>query len=95
MKRINTRAELVQLAGELGVRPDWHEPDEQDVSVRIEGEQFDNAGSWPEAEARRYSGDRDWKGEFCVVLVKDGQDVAVVNLASLFSMATDPDGPLR
>lgn len=95
MKRINCRAELAELASELGVRPDWHEPDEQEVTVRIEGENFDNAGRWPEAEAHRSLGDREWKGEFCVVLIKGGEDVAVVNLASLFSMATDPDGPLR
>lgn len=94
MLRINTRRELVALAGELGVRPDWHEPDEQEVTVRIEGENFDNAGHWPAAQASGIPG-IEWSGEYCVVLIKDGVDVAVVNLASLFSMATDPDGPLR
>lgn len=92
MKRIMNRRDLVQLADELGVRPDWHEPDEQGVDVRIEGEEFDNAGPWPEESISNYT--PGWKGEFCVVLRKDGQDVAAVNLASLFSMAADPDGPL-
>jgi hypothetical protein len=89
MERINSRRELVELAKQLGVLADWHEPDEQGVGARIEGESFDNAGFWPTQPGR------DWKGELCVVLCKDGQDVAVVNLASLFSMAVSPDGPLR
>lgn len=96
MIRISNRRELAAIAKGLGVRPDWHEPDEQKVSVRIEGENFDNAGHWPESDVRygREPG-ADWRGEFCVVLQKSGQDIAVVNLASLFSMACDPDGPLR
>ncbi len=94
MIRITNRRELMAIAEDLGVSSDWHEPGERKVDVRIEGEHFDNAGAWPEESLRGgYTGD--WRGEFCVVLTKDGQDIAVVNLASLFSMATDPDGPLR
>lgn len=46
LKRINTRAELQVLARELGVRPDWHEPDEQGLTAIVFGENFDNAGHW-------------------------------------------------
>jgi len=46
IKRINTRRELQRLAKELGVREDWHEPDEQDVEVYGFGGHFDNAGFW-------------------------------------------------
>jgi hypothetical protein len=47
MKIITDRAEFAALARELGVRPDWHEPDEQGVRARVEGLSFDNAGFWP------------------------------------------------
>lgn len=93
MIRISNRRELAALAQGLQVRPDWHEPDEQGVTVRIEGESFDNAGHWPAAEVSGIAG-IEWSGEFCVVLQKDGHDIGVVNLASLFSMAANPDGPL-
>ena len=46
LKRINTRAELQALAKELGVRDDWHEPDNQGVTVFGFGLNFDNAGFW-------------------------------------------------
>lgn len=82
MKRINTRSELVALAGELGVRPDWHEPDEQEVTVTVKGESFDNAGFWPE-DGRIRSGI-----EKHVIIEKDGKAVAAVNLATLFAWAT-------
>lgn len=47
MRRIITRAELVALAEELGVRACWHEPDEQSLTATVEGTDFDNAGFWP------------------------------------------------
>ncbi len=34
-KWIETKEELRELAKTLGVRYDWHEPDEQDVDVRL------------------------------------------------------------
>lgn len=46
IKRINTRAGLKALAAELGVRPDWHEPDNQGVDALVSGHMLDNAGFW-------------------------------------------------
>lgn len=46
VKRINTVAQLRELQQALKVRPDWHEPDEQDVTARVFGFSFDNAGFW-------------------------------------------------
>lgn len=46
LKRIHTKAELKQLAQELGVRPDWHEPDEQGLDAFVYGGSFDNCGNW-------------------------------------------------
>lgn len=46
IKRINTKADLKTLAQELGVRNDWHEPDEQGLDVVCFGGSFDNCGHW-------------------------------------------------
>ncbi len=82
MKRINTRQELVELAQELQVRIDWHEPDEQEVTAVVRGKIFDNAGFWP----------KDILGEDCpmekhVVIKKGNKAIATVNLATLFAWA--------
>jgi len=88
--RINTRGELLKLKEELGVRADWHEPDEQEVAAKVFGHGFDNAGFWgpgvdpylPYAEQH-------------VVIYHSGVAVAAVNLATLFAWATgyDPSSP--
>ena len=92
IKRINTQDDLVALANELGVRPDWHEPDERGVSALVDGHGFDNAGFWGTGGA---TGDfpAAYK-EMCVILmVQDTEGVgprpvAEVNLAMLFAWAT-------
>lgn len=86
MKRINTQQEFRDLAYELGVRPDWHEPDEQKVTVEVHGtEDFDNAGFWP----AKY-GYSDGTTEAHIIFKQDGQPVATVNLATLCSWASAP-----
>lgn len=81
MKRIIERGELQALAKELGVRPDWHEPDEQEVSAIVRGTNFDNAGFWPEPN-RAYE-------EMYVTIYKDNIGVAAINLATLFAWASE------
>lgn len=81
---INTRNDLVEVARNLGVRPDWHEPDEQEVNARVVGDHLDNAMG---------STVTDNVGEYNVVLTRlddegEPQDVAVVNLATLLAFAT-------
>jgi hypothetical protein len=93
MELITSARELRKLADRLGVRSDWHEPDEQDLTARVEGENFDNAGAWPPSAVRAY-GNPGWTGELCVIISQGGEDVAAVNLASLLAMASYPDGPL-
>jgi hypothetical protein len=88
IKRINTKAELQDLARELGVRPDWHEPDEQGVTAFVSGHSFDNAGFWgvggtgtlPSVYQEMWvtvSRQSDYDGNFI--------PVAEVNLAMLFA----------
>lgn len=95
---ITNRTQLRGFAATLGVRPDWHEPDEQDLTARVEGTTFDNAGFWPLCEVRGTV-----TPELHVVfsrLVIDadgvsrrGEDLAAVNLATLCSWATGgPEG---
>ena len=93
MKKINNAKELNELAKELGVRPDWHEPDEQEVNARIIGSHLDNAmGADPDADKKvdvyhRPDGSvrtLHW-GEYNVVISQKDKDVAVVNLATLLS----------
>lgn len=93
MQRINSRRELVELARELGVRPDWHEPDERELTAEVRGRSFDNAGFWGD---ERYGGQR--HEELHVVLRRleyddnderrMGEAIACVNLATLLAWAT-------
>lgn len=91
IKRIDTQDELVALAKELGVRRDWHEPDEREVTAEVRGKSFDNAGFWgirDEADMLARSGHSGALAvEQYVVLYQDGQPVAEVNLATLFAFA--------
>ena len=81
MRVIESLPALRRLAADLKVRHDWHEPDEQDLTARVEGVTFDNAGFWPASEAGLAA------PELHVVLTQDGHDVACVNLATLFAWA--------
>lgn len=101
MRIIQTRAQLIELARELSVRGNWHEPDEQGVTARVEGGKLDNAGFWPTREAMRH-GSMSLPGvELHVVISRDSaegcddcgqphdrEDVAAVNLASLLAWAS-------
>ena len=88
MKRIRQREQLATLADTLGVRPDWHEPDEQEVTATMYGSHFDNAGFWGD-EPWASSNDRGEITEQYVVLRQAGTPVAAVNLATLFAWAAD------
>ena len=96
IRRINSRDNLVALANELGVRRDWHEPDEQGVTAEVRGKSFDNAGFWgikDEAEFLTRHGHGGVSAvEMYVTLYKDGEPVAEVDLATLFAFATGYEG---
>ena len=97
VKQIRTRDDLMALANELGMRPDWHEPDEREVTARAFGGNFDNAGFYGQAEfldwIQRYGFERAERGiEMWITLYRDGDPVAEVNLASLFAFACGWDG---
>lgn len=82
---IDTQADLKRLAKDLGVRDDWHEPDEEGVDAVVRGNSFDNAGFWPEG----ISLERGRKLlEKHVVIKQNGKEVAVINLATLLAMAS-------
>jgi hypothetical protein len=86
--RVMTREQLDAVAAVLGVRPDWHEPDEQQVTAQVHGTDFDNAGFWghgPRGELATYGEGRQ---ELWIELFQDGKPVAEVNLATLLAWAT-------
>jgi hypothetical protein len=88
MNLIVSRQDFVDLAYQLGVRHDWHEPDEQGLTARVEGRHFDNAGTWPAAGVRYPEA-----VELHVIFSQADdrgrpvQDIAAVNLATLCAWA--------
>lgn len=83
--RITNLSQLKFLASELGVRHDWHEPDDQNVSAEVRGGWLDNAGYWGSLSALLPVTD-DQK-ELWVVIKHNGEPVAEVNLATLLAFA--------
>lgn len=72
-----TQEQFAEFRRTHDLRVDWHEPDEQGITVRIAGSKFDNAG---------------FPGyELTVVFYKDFAIVAHVNLAMLCSWASNGD----
>jgi hypothetical protein len=69
------------------VRPDWHEPDEADVDVVIRGSDFDNAMGSGDGVTKPLASGRE--GEINVLITKEGEPVASVNLASLLGWASE------
>jgi hypothetical protein len=102
MKRIDTQDELTQFANQHGLRSDWHEPDEQEITARVEGVSFDNAGFWPRADYRRTRPIDPSIVEMHVIFSRlipgdlQGriEDLACVNLATLCSWAAS-QGPTK
>ena len=91
-KRIDTAAELRELARELRVRDNWHEPDERDVTAVVHGTDFDNAGFWGNYKGEPMTFGDPPRQEIWVELFQDGKPVAEINLATLFAMATGYEG---
>ncbi len=75
IKHIVHKKDLKILAKQLGVRDDWHEPDEQGLEAIMTGYQFDNAGFLHR--------------ELTVTLRQNGEDVGEILLATLFAYACD------
>jgi hypothetical protein len=99
MEIIFQRWQLRKLAQRLGVRPDWHEPDEQCLTARVEGKSFDNAGFWPTQQYATGQLNPDIVEHhviFSTYKIDDetGEpvdiiDIAAVNLATLCAWAAD------
>lgn len=105
MREIRTRDQFVALAGELGVRMDWHEPDEQGITARVEGTplDFDNAmgcawynvwkpGDEPRAELHVILSRKEIDEQG---IARRGPDIACINLANLCAWASMPPAGSR
>jgi hypothetical protein len=86
--RVSTRAQLQGVADALGVRADWHEPDEQEVTAVVHGDNFDNAGFWGHDSRGTPVTFGEGQQEMWIELRRDGHPVAEVNLATLLAWAT-------
>jgi hypothetical protein len=84
MITITSKKQLLDLAKELGVRDDWHEPDEQEVTAKVFGKSFNNAGFYG-IECHISTEQK----ELYVVLYKDEKPVGEIALATLFAFACD------
>ncbi len=89
MHQINSAADLMDLHEGYGLRDDWHEPDNNGITAYVTGNHLDNAMG-PTTEHAH--------GELNVVIayeqdsegsVRVYKPVAVINLATLLSWATD------
>ena len=85
IEMLHSTDELAALAQRLGLRPDWHEPDEQNVSVRMVGAGFDNAMGPEFLKGRTEQELKDPMFELSVIIEHDGKPVAAVNLATLLA----------
>ena len=85
---IDTARRLLKLVAKTMPRPDWHEPDEQELDARVRGNKFDNAMG---DDYRVYWHDKE-KGvkhaEKVVEFRVDGKKALSVNLATLCALAT-------
>jgi hypothetical protein len=89
--RINDRNQLRAIARRLGVSPDWHEPDQQDITARVHGDNLDNAGFWGRREdGATLSTFGDGQQELWVELFQNGEPAAEINLATLLAWAAEP-----
>ena len=92
MRWINTREEMKELQKELGVRHDWHEPDESGVEIIFVGRKFDNAmptfavstyenGSPKEVVEPTHPNYLDHICENSIVFLKHSKPIAAINVA--------------
>lgn len=76
---------LQRFAEEHRLRPDWHEPDEQNVSAVVTGCHLDNAMGEDQGSLPPY-----WQ-EFVVHLFVDERPELSINLATLLAIAAAND----
>jgi hypothetical protein len=81
--RVNTKTQLQNLAAILGMRPDW-----QEVTARVHGSSFDNAGFWGHDSRGEMITFGHKHQELWVELFRDHVPVAEINLATLLAWAT-------
>jgi hypothetical protein len=81
---VSTRDKLRSFAEKYGLREDWHEPDEQEVSAVVRGRKLDNAYG-DEGSALYWPDEAPY--EKVVVLKVGREEVLQVNLATILALA--------
>ena|SRR5579864_648121 len=75
------RLRLAAAADAMGVRLDWHEPDESNVTAELVGDHLDNAFGDSHEPGKPHQ-------EFVFILRKEGQETFRINLATLLAAAS-------
>jgi len=86
IRHITNQVDLELLAEELGVRSDWHEPDEQGLTLDFNGKSFGNDGVWGHKVAIAPD-----SLEQYITIRKNDQPIAELNMATLLSWASNHD----
>ena len=86
---IRDAEQLAALADRLGLRRDWHEPDEQEVSARLVGTHLDNAMGPGFIRGKSDTELEDPMTEFYAIIEHDGEQVAAVSICSLLAWASE------
>jgi hypothetical protein len=90
---INSQSALIALRDSMGVRTDWHEPDEQEVSVSIVSTKYVGNSTYnlTETKVRNFDNAYGDKTEAHIVIYKNGCVAGKLNLAYLLSLACGND----
>jgi hypothetical protein len=75
---------LTGFAGRIRPRPDWHEPDEQGITAKVDGKTFDNAFG----DSGEHWGKDGEFSEKILILKVNGEEELRINLATLCALAT-------
>lgn len=90
MEKIQSAAQLRDFRRAHRIGMDWHEPDQADITARVEGSSFDNAGFWPRQDLVGTPTESIRELHVIFSRTREGQppeDLAVVNLANLCAWA--------
>jgi len=90
---VDSQSALIALRDSIGVRPDWHEPDESEVSVSIVSPKYVGNSTYKLTETKAKGFDNAYgdKTEAHIVIYKDGKVAGKLNLCYLLSLACGND----
>jgi len=94
---IDSAEGLASLADTLGLRSDWHEPDESDVTATLVNPTYKggNLFNLRETKIRHLDNAYTDRTEAYLAIYKDGEVKARINIATLLALASGYDSRLE